>query len=320
MKTLRFLFAFVLLAIANNTNAQSSYQSFLNGDSIQWYVNILQENTCSEPPINYIFSVSDSLFIDSNKCRKLTYCLSNGNYPHTVTRQFLSEDTLTGQLWLYYCYTNDTTHFKKKLLVDMSLDLGDTFWSPLFYRNQFVDSLSYIVDSILYINGKKHIFLSNKNENDFLLKSNLFIEGVGCSQLPFYPIGYSGLSDWWEELGVLSCCYRNGVSEYRDTFIWYLEDYEDCFFRFNISITYPESIPRITAYPNPTKDRVTLEFGEARFSTLRLVNTAGATVLETTLTGHEPQHTLPLKGLPSGIYSCILSGKDGTATEKIVVE
>ena len=121
-------------------------------------------------------------------------------------------------------------------------------------------------------------------------------------------------------MGVLSCCYRNGVSEYRDTFIWYLEDYEDCFFRFNISITYPESIPNITAYPNPTKDRVTLEFGEARFSTLRLVNTAGATVLETTLTGHEPQHTLQLKGLPAGIYSCILSGKDGTATEKIVVE
>ena len=86
------------------------------------------------------------------------------------------------------------------------------------------------------------------------------------------------------------------------------------------SIEAPKNILRFTAYPNPTKDRVTLEFGEARFSTLRLVNTAGATVLETALTGQEPQHTLQLKGLPAGIYSCILSGKDGTATEKIVVE
>ena len=97
MKNIRKTLIIIMLATAINTVAQSGYQSFLNGDSIQWYVNILQENTCSEPPINYIFSVSDSLFIDSNKCRKLTYCPSNGNYPHTDTRQYLSEDTLTGQ-------------------------------------------------------------------------------------------------------------------------------------------------------------------------------------------------------------------------------
>ena len=85
------------------------------------------------------------------------------------------------------------------------------------------------------------------------------------------------------------------------------------------SLITPEALLRITTYPNPTKDRITLEFGEAQFEKLQVINTAGVVVREARL-GGQTQYSLPLKGLPSGIYSCILSGKDGTATEKIVVE
>ena len=103
-----------------------------------------------------------------------------------------------------------------------------------------------------------------------------------------------------------------------DTLIWFLDGADDCVQTYS-SLYRPKLEQKITAYPNPTKDRITLEFGEAQFEKLQVINTAGVVVREARL-GGQTQYTLSLKGLPAGIYSCILSGKDGTATEKIVVE
>ena len=324
MKKIRKILIIIMLATAINTVAQSGYQSFLNGDTIQWYVN---QDEIEEGFISYLFSTGDTAIIDNLKCKELKYkyvWLNNDGthsyqeYP-TNTIQFLSEDTLTGKLWLIYRYSSDTTPFIKKLIVDMSLNVGDTFFMPLIFRNRVIDTFNYVVDSVLYINNRKHIFMRDRGMRNLFYGSNIFIEGVGSTHFLFYPIGYNGWEEWDWEFRLLSCCYKNGLSVFRDLYYFYLEENDDCVMR-RISITSPEATPSITAYPNPTKDRVTLEFGEARFSTLRLVNTAGATVLETALTGHEPQLTLQLKDLPAGIYSCILSGKDGTATQKIVVE
>ena len=324
MKKIRKVLLFTLLATAMNAVAQTGYQSFLSSDTTQWYI---EQDALYEERVNsYEFTATDSFYIDGVFCRKLTcsYVFLSGNrsfsyipYP-TNTRNYLSEDTVAGKLWLYMIDVNDTTNVTKKLMVDMSLEVGDTFCLPLFVGNNYVDSIVYTVDSVLYLGGKKHIFMSDKSIREYELKINLFVEGIGCSNLMFYPIGYRGFSDWFYELGFLRCCYKNGLSVYRDTLIWYMNDYEDCVQSY-ISLHEPEPTPRITAYPNPTKDRITFDFGGAQFEKLQVINTAGVVVREARL-GGQTQYSLPLKGLPSGIYSCILSGKDGTATEKIVVE
>ena len=311
----------IMFATAMNAVAQTGYQSFLNGDSIQWY---MVDDVLDEGYRGLILSVNDTHSVDSALCKTLSskrvWYDRNGNLQYswqTSSIGFLREDTITGRLWLYFRKNNTLI---KKLIVDMSLDVGDTFVLPLFHDNygDDWDTLKYTVDSISNINGKKHIFMSDKRYDDFIL-SNVFIEGVGSSYFMFFPLEaqHYELLEWYFRF--LLCFYRDGVKEYSAGYYWlYEEDYYNCVPK--LSLITPNAPPRITAYPTPTKDRVTLEFGEARFSKLRLVNTAGATVLETTLTGQEPQHTLQLKGLPAGIYSCILSGKDGTATEKIVVE
>ncbi len=324
MKTLKYLISLMLLALYVNSKAQIGYQSFLSSDTTQWYI---EQDALYEERVNsYEFTATDSFYIDGVFCRKLTcsYVFLGDNrsfsyipYP-TNTSNYLCEDTVSGKLWLYMIDVNDTTNITKKLMVDMSLEIGDTFCLPLFIGNNYVDSIVYIVDSVLYLGGKKHIFMSNKSIREYELKINIFVEGIGCSNLMFYPIGYSGISDWFYELGFLRCCYKNGLSVYRDTLIWYMNDYEDCVQSY-ISLHEPEPTSRITAYPNPTKDRITFDFGGAQFETLQVINTAGVVVREARL-GGQTQYSLQLKGLPSGIYSCILSGKDGTATEKIIVE
>ena len=186
------------------------------------------------------------------------------------------------------------------LLFDFSLDVGDT----IDYRMSNTDAEVVSRIDTIEMGGvlRKKIHFSDM---DFT-----WIEGIGSTFGLLYYNGATTTCDMCPSNKV-RCVIQN------DSLIYHWGT-GNCF--PTNSIEAPENILNITAYPNPTKDRVTLEFGEARFSTLRLVNTAGATVLETTLTGQEPQHTLQLKGLPAGIYSCILSGKDGTATEKIVVE
>ena len=316
----RVLLTLAVLAIAATTFAQTGYQSFLNGDSIQWY---MVDDVLDAGESGLIFYVTDTHTVDSTLCKTLSckqvWYDRNGNlqYFQTSSIGYLSEDTITGRLWLYFRKNNTLI---KKLIVDMSLDVGDTFVLPLFHDNygDDWDTLKYTVDSIAYVNGKKHIFMSDKRYDDFLL-SNDFIEGVGSSLFMFFPIEAYNMMELDWHYRFLLCYYRDGVKEFNADYGWLYEDgYDNCVPK--LSLITPDTPPHITAYPNPTKDRITLEFGEARFSSLRLVNTAGATVLETALTGHEPQHTLQLKGLPAGIYSCILSGKDGTATEKIVVE
>ena len=323
---MRKILFFTLLATAMNAVAQTGYQSFLNGDTIQW--NFIHSYSESGPHY-FVFIATDTFNIESVPCRKLKfYGVSNRNgiyYYHectSATRQYLSEDTSTGRLWMYFCNNSDTTHFTKKLLVDMSLNVGDTFTFPLYNNIHDDDTLVYVVDSINYINGKKHIYMSHAwGWNHYFFPANVFIEGVGIAEYMFFPIESSGWPSIPEETRELICAFKDGNLEYYDNFYHFYDEtpnVSDCFPPIS-EIMQVGSTPTITAYPNPAKDRITFDFGGAQFETLQVINTAGVVVREARL-GGQTQYSMPLNGLPAGIYSCILSGKDGTATQKIVVE
>ena len=305
----KFLLTLAVLAIVAKTFAQRpNYQpvpfDLNNSVWYEYYVDMeAYENKSAKG--NYYHYVQFSLdstdtIISNHKYRNIVYFNDDGV---NSTDFFIREDTANRRVYLKARL--------EWLLYDFSASVGDTIGTV-------VDT--FIVQSIdtISIGGKlrKRLNLSCHFSREDIYFPNAignyqqdvaWLEGIGSTEGLLFPtINY--------EVGAnVLVCYSNG-----DSVIYHNSHFTDCI--PTASLITPNAPPRITAYPNPTKDRITLEFGEARFSTLRLVNTAGATVLETALTGYEPQHTLQLKGLPAGIYSCILFGKDGTATEKIIVE
>ena len=308
-----------VLAIATVSYAQQQYQPVpFDLDNSRWYeyyVDIDAYETKQDKGNWYHYEQfyfdSCDIYIDRIKYREIII-MENGVPTHTGL--VFREDSTARKV---YVGRGTGINFRESLFYDFSVQIGDTI-TRSFDCNYDIEK-KYIVDSIdtvsiggvlrkrLHIHDDGHLIatrysLFNINET--------WIEGIGSSLGLFHP------SLVWAptivEENMLVCFSQN------DSVIYHEPHFTDCS-PTNTLIT-PNAPPRITAYPNPAKDRITFDFGEARFSTLRLVNTAGATVLETTLTGQEPQHTLQLKGLPKGIYTCILSGKHGTATEKIVVE
>ena len=243
---------------------------------------------------------STDTIISNHKYRNVIFIKNDSVYS---TGFFIREDTSNRRVYL-------KAH-AEWLLYDFSANVGDTIGTIMD---------TFIVQSIdtILIGGihRKRLNLSCHFSREAILFPNAignyqqdvaWLEGIGSTEGLLFPT-----INYYAGANVLVCYSSN------NSIIYHNSHFTDCM--PTNTITSPESTPSITAYPNPAKDRITFDFGGARFSTLRLVNAAGVTVLETTLTGQEPQHTLQLKGLPAGIYSCILSGKDGTATQKIVVE
>lgn len=253
-------------------------------------------------PLRYAFFTNgEDTLIDGISYKKLFYS-PDGDTSNSFYYGGIFEDSLRR---VHYCghdsphqpdFISSTSGYMSGIIYDFSIKVGDTL----------------LMDDLLIVTRIDTIDLGGvlRKRFHFEYMDFTWIEGIGSTYGLLFYNGMKPLCEYcsWNKL---LCVIQN------DSLIYHWGT-DNCF--TTNTITSPESTPSITAYPNPTKDRITLEFGEARFSTLRLVNAAGATVLETALTGHEPQHTLQLKDLPAGIYSCILSGKDGTATQKIVVE
>lgn len=176
------VFAIILFTALTNM-VHSQYESIIVEDSTYWkyvFKTYTPENMSCEK--DSIVLKGDTI-IDGDKYYIINsfssvYSLTT---PHKV--DFLQEDTINGKLWFFgadYPYNGDPS--KKILIMDLSLNMGDTFHIPIrdFWNGEIIDSLDIIVDSVYYVANKKHIQFGNL-ESQIANKKFAFIEGVGVT-------------------------------------------------------------------------------------------------------------------------------------------
>ena len=220
------------------------------------------------------------------------------------TYVYLREDTLNRRIYLFT--------YRDHLLYDFSANVGDTI------KTISDDYIVRSVDSVL-LGGKlrKRLNFNGLSRTEVWFPSGIgnyqqdvaWIEGIGSTEGLLFPFFFTSITD-----GVANAlvCYSNG-----DSVIYHNTHFTDCM--PTSFITSPEVTPSITAYPNPAKDRITFDFGGAQFEKLQVINTAGVVVREVRL-GGQTHYSLPLQGLPAGVYVYRLQNGETATQGKFVVE
>lgn len=218
------------------------------------------------------------------------------------TSIYVREDTVNRRIFYKSTYSS-----AEHLIYDFSLNVGDTALTQSLLIVQSIDTVN--IGGVL----RKKINFSHNEDIDVGFRNGAnyqqelsWIEGIGSTQGLIYPICI-------REYGAnVLVCYSSN-----DSVIYHNSHFTDCF--PSNTIATPETIAPVTAYPNPAKDRITFDFGGAQFETLQVINTAGVVVREVRL-GGQTQYSMPINGLPSGVYVYRLQNEETATQGKIVVE
>lgn len=193
------------------------------------------------------------------------------------------------------------------LLMDLSLEEGDTLNTSTWPHSSFMDTPTILIDSIYYSDGRKIMRTNYIRLDDTLL----FIEGIGPS------MGFTYAPFWLGQLNILLCYHRDEQLIILDKHFggicdtsWETGDY------WNIDDVQDNDESLIALYPNPVRDVLHIEMADGEPATLSFVSTDGRPMLRQELQG---EHTaVDVSALPSGVYTLIISNKQRLITKKIV--
>lgn len=155
------LLLFLLLLSTQNIKAQP-YQAVLQSDSTSWD---LAHYELFGIEMEHLFTKK---YHDSLYAKLYLY----GLYPDTTYTGKVREDTINGKIWYKDIYNN-----LEKLIMDMNLNLGDTF--------QIIPNMWSNVDSVFFHNGRKIIRFELQTKWD---EPVMFIEGVGPNISLLYTV------------------------------------------------------------------------------------------------------------------------------------
>ncbi|MBL4755884.1 MAG: T9SS type A sorting domain-containing protein [Flavobacteriales bacterium] len=222
-------------------NADAQYASIVPNDSIDITWDLKQEIFTAAFPRT--MSLGDTITIDSAVYRKVDM--------NSTLLGYLREDTVVGKAWFWGA--NDSAEY---LIMDMSLNLGDTFKLKTTFNSTFDVPVIWI-DTI---GGRKRILFNYTIGTGFIGENFSFIEGVGPNASLVYsiddptPVYNAAPGPWGPNDYVFLVC-----NKYQDTNLVYAWDTVNFGCGQFVDIRETEKYPDIVRVsPNPSEGVVSI--------------------------------------------------------------
>lgn len=219
----------------------------------------------------------------------------------------LREDTVNGRLWVRF---NDSIN-TELLIVDLSLNVGDTFnyIHPYMQRDTFF--CNYYVDSVTIDSNGRNIHLHP--EEDWMRYPHIlkFMEGVGSSLIFNYLFSNTPL---YVLYSVLACVHKDGEHIYQFANSYYGLMLEDCRLP-SVGINNITEHDNIMVWPNPCINYLTISTAEGE-RIVEILDLKGCCVVREHI--NENDTKINVSSLPTGIYFLKIITKKQIKTVKLV--
>lgn len=249
LMTITLAFAMAAGVLAQDTT-MTGYRSFFGSESTEWHV---AEEVLDVGAFDYKYSIGDDTVISGLKYRKLearwVICTPSNTYEEQdidySLSGFVREDTTEGKLWV----RNAGTGNKDCLAVDMSLNVGDTFW----YSNYWLEVENVYTDFL----GRKVVDLGDYYGCYY--GRVLFIEGVGATM--WHCLGASLYSLY----SMTYCVFHDDTVTYRNRYMFPEDEDIDTLPCWGGYRTWGIDVPKEkggAVYPNPCVSSISMELLE----------------------------------------------------------
>jgi len=324
-----FLLMLLMAAGGFTHRAHAQYQSFF-GDSITeysvgWTCPTYDPEFFGVNSGRLIYTLNDTIVFNGNTYLQPTLDELQGDY-------YIREDTTFGRLYRFEPET-DTEY----LICDMSLEAGDTFVFPRHPFFSYDMPICGIVDTVVYLNGKKSIIFRTDTANNIPTPLSgylylyvwenipvIFMEGIGPT---YSPCGW--ISDDFREQGGGHFYFMYGswhcrfeypllICVHRDNLLTYMADERAGCYQTQPAKIDEEESAVFKIYPTPVRNNLNVQFQD-------LLETKGMFYV-TNMYGYvvhsqqveESHFHINVRNLPAGIYVATYFGNGRKSSQKFI--
>lgn len=272
--------------MTSNSYSQN-YKSIFGSSSTTW--NVIRHGWCDAIISKEVIATIDTT-VDSN-----TYKVVHG------LGGFLREDTILGKVWFY-----DTSLFKEYLVMDLNLNVGDTF-NIYNWQN---DSVPIIVDSVYYVSGLKYIRFNEWLQLCGHDEKIIFIEGSG----PNASFNYNGEYYATPVVSYMLCHFKDGIKVLSNLL------FGDTCFANELGITENKFINGIKVFPNPAADKINIIITDNNYSSVELTfySTLGILIKKEIVNFQTGQ--IDISNLKDGLYIISVKNKSVTSNQRLIIQ
>lgn len=299
------------------------YSKFPEKDAVWTEQNAIYEGNPPQTWTSLYITESDTTILDKSYTNIYEYYL-NPNTFDTVRQLYASirQNVLEKKVYIIRHYLSE---LNEKLLLDFKLNVGDTTLLDAYYWD--LDPIT--TDSIFILDSTNTTIINNGEERDLLYLSNhneqtpvslTFIEGVGSIENPFGPA--TNLVNKDRATSTELCCpdYLICLSE-NDELVYVQSNESRCNMLevwSNIETKIQKQFLKI--YPNPTKDKINIEFFDKPISDFEIVlyNNHGSKLNHFYYKKNEQALTIDFNKYKSGIYLLRINSGNNSSSFKIV--